>query len=268
MDYLAQYYKNRCEQLQEHLNFLQNLLNENKPDPFSDASQMTPEMIRAVANYYGNIRTPEEIRKNKDIKDFDEGQLEELQKAYSASLAGVLQRNVINDKRTTEDVKSRQKINENQSTSRLVMSGDEDFVGPLDSLNYDVLSDEEIQNRFQKHLEMEDVNNKINLMSRNAEKLITKATEQKIDKSNKDYYDNNGQIRNYDPNILDPKDREIYNWLRNESDKLMILRDKEYKEITKKGEGRQYLDPNFADAYIEFQDRLLYLPKKENKTLS
>ena len=67
MNYLTNYYKNRCEQLQEQIYRLQNLLNENQLDPFSDPSQMTPEMIAAVAERNSNSRRPEEININRTI---------------------------------------------------------------------------------------------------------------------------------------------------------------------------------------------------------
>ena len=59
MNYLTNYYKNRCEQLQEHINFLQNLLNEEGDmrqdaedseklnstyeDPYADPNDKRPE---------------------------------------------------------------------------------------------------------------------------------------------------------------------------------------------------------------------------------
>jgi hypothetical protein len=70
MNYLTNYYKNLSEQLQEELNNLQSILREaapprtsgydplrpdGHPDPFLDASDMTPENIAAVAKRYGNV---------------------------------------------------------------------------------------------------------------------------------------------------------------------------------------------------------------------
>ena len=67
MNYLTRYYKNLSEQLQEKVNFLQKVLTEAQNDPFTDPSQMTPEMIAAVAERNSNSRRPEEIDVNRTI---------------------------------------------------------------------------------------------------------------------------------------------------------------------------------------------------------
>ena len=97
MNYLTNYYKNLSEQLQEQLNRLEYLLNEevtktsgydplrplNNPDPFSDASQMTMDNIKAVAKRYGNdtngfpnylpakdtAKEAEELNRNKEYQE-------------------------------------------------------------------------------------------------------------------------------------------------------------------------------------------------------
>jgi len=140
MDYLTNYYKNHCEQLQEHINFLQNLLNE-------------------------------------------------------------------------EDDKIK---------TRYVYDEDEDFVGPPQTLNYDVLPDDEIQYRTQK------IEQYTKLGHRN--KQISDAWNY-ISKNNSDPVTLN--------KIKNEFEKEIYK----NREQTLRLGD----EIWKKGKDRKYVDPRIAE---------------------
>jgi hypothetical protein len=52
MDYLSNYYKNLCEQLQEKVNYLEKLLNESEPDPRAESWDRHSDIVDSIINHH------------------------------------------------------------------------------------------------------------------------------------------------------------------------------------------------------------------------
>ena len=100
----------KAGQQNESMTYLQRLLAEaDQTDPFTDASRMTPEMIRAVANQYSNIRTPDEIIRQTPggLGDMTDQEWEEYDRARAAELAGAIGRREAEEERKRKEKEAR-----------------------------------------------------------------------------------------------------------------------------------------------------------------